>query len=381
MSMYKGSPDIIIRNGKIIDGMAAPAYYADIAVKGDKIDYIGDLKTCSAPLEIDAGGKLVTPGFIDTHSHSDFTVWANPECQSSVRQGVTTEVVGNCGFSGRTNMRDVPFDRSGDGVSCIYDLPGPVWPKGAMAAVLDKCEKMGASMNIAWLCGHNQLRQMADLYTEDYTEEQFAIMEGFLREAMEAGFYGFSTGLEFVPGIVSKPAEVERLAAIAAEYEGIYASHMRDEGTFIFEAVAEFLDVLRKTGMRGQISHLNVKYNNGEPEDALRRSMQMVRDARDQEHINVFADMLPTCYSTGGMMAILPPWLYEEGWDKARQILADPEQRQILRTSCNRYWRFIHHGDWHRVTCLHVPHMPEISNIPFTELAKIWGKDEWDCFF
>lgn len=381
MRTYQCMPDIIIKNGTIVDGMATPPYYADIAIKGDKIDYIGNLQDCKAPLVIDAAGKLVTPGFIDTHSHSDFTIWANPECQSSVRQGVTTEVVGNCGFSGRHHLQNIPFHPLSDGIQCVYDMKGPAYPRGAMAATLDKFDKMGSSMNVAWLCGHNDLRKMADLYTEDFTQEQFAIMEGFLREAMEAGFFGFSTGLEFVPGIVSKPAEVERLAAIAAEYDGIYTSHMRDEGTYILEAVEEFLNVLRRTRMRGQISHLNVKYNSGEPENALRRAMQLVRDAREKEHINAYADMLPTCYSTGGMLAILPPWVYEDGWEKAREILADPEQRKILRTDCNRYWRFIHNGEWHRVACQHIPHMPELTNISFPDLAKLWGKDEWDCFF
>ena len=97
MSFYQRTPDIIIRSGTVVDGTGALPYYADIAVIGDKIDYIGDLRGVHAPLEIDAHHKLVTPGFIDPHSHSDWSIWANPECQSSIRQGVTTEVVGNCG--------------------------------------------------------------------------------------------------------------------------------------------------------------------------------------------------------------------------------------------------------------------------------------------
>lgn len=382
MGTIHGRPDIIIKNGTIVDGTAAPPYYADIAIQGDTITHIGNLGDVQAPLIIDARGRLVTPGFIDVHSHSDGVVWANPECQSTIRQGVTTEVVGNCGFSGPIALPEgVTYDPAGDGVRSVYDIPEPPYPRGSLAAVLDKYDRMGAAMNMAWLCGHNDLRRMVGLYTPQCSKEQFAQMESWLREAMEAGFFGLSTGLEFVPGIVATPEEIEGLAAIAAQYDGIYTSHMRDEGTFIFEAVEEFLNVLRKTGMRGEISHLNVKYNNGEPENALRRSMQKVRDAREKEHLNVFADMLPTCYAAGGMLAILPPWVYEKGWDEARRILGDPEQRKILRTSCNRYWRYIHNGEWHRVSCLLAPHMPQINGMPFTELAKKWGKDEWDCFF
>ena len=152
----------------------------------------------------------------------------------SVRQGVTTEIVGNCGG---TNLNIQHPARKGD-----------------FAAVLDKIEEMGTSINTAWLCGHNTLRKAADLYTAEYTEEQFGIMASLLREAMEAGYAGFSTGLEFIPGIVSKPEEVERLAKIAGEYDANYSSHMRDEGTYILEAVEEFLNVVRKSGLRGTVS-------------------------------------------------------------------------------------------------------------------------------
>ena len=269
MPFYKKTPDIIIRNGCIVDGTGKPAYYADVAIVGDKIDYIGSLQGVRAPLEIDATGKYVTPGFIDAHTHSDYTIWGNPECQSSVRQGVTTEIVGNCGLSGRTRMTGVPFDPKGDGIDCIYNLPGPTYPQGAVAATLDKMEKTGASMNTAWLFGHNDLRMMAECYTTDYTEEQFAVMERFLREALEAGFIGFSTGLESIPGNVCRPEEVERLVSIVAEYDAIYTSHMRDEGPHILDSVNEFLNVIRKNGVRGMISHLNVKYDNGTPEGYL----------------------------------------------------------------------------------------------------------------
>ncbi|MBE6884780.1 MAG: hypothetical protein E7487_09270 [Ruminococcaceae bacterium] len=380
MGIYQRKPDIIIRNGTIVDGTGRKPYFADLAIVGDKIDYIGDLKGVKAPLEIDAYHKYVTPGFIDPHSHSDETIWANPECYSAVYQGVTTEVVGNCGFSMRTLLGDIPFDSKGDGIDCVYNLPGPTYPKGAMAATLDKMEKMGASMNTAWLCGHNSLRILAGLYTTDYTEEQFQIMADFLREAMEAGFVGFSTGLEFIPGIISRPEEVERLAAIAGEYDANYSTHMRDEGTYLFEAINEFLNVIRKTGLRGTVSHLNVKYDNGIPNEYLFKGMQMLKDAREIEHLNVYADMLPTCFATGGAEALLPPWLYADGWDKAREILADPKGREKVKADFCRYWRFLSAGQWDRLLYIQPSYMPEIANRPFMELAEEAGRDPFDYF-
>lgn len=380
MECYQKKPDIIICGGMILDGTGGPERQADIAIIGDKIDYIGDLWGVDASKVIDARGKYVTPGFIDAHSHSDFTIWANPECESALQQGTTTQIVGNCGFSKRHALGGIPFDPAGKDVVCVYDLPGPEFPKGSMAAVLDKVDTMGASMNNVWLCGHNDLRIMAGLYTKEYTEEQFAVMESFLREAMEAGFAGFSTGLEFVPGVVSEPAEVERLAAIAAEYDGNYSSHMRDEGLYILESIEEFLNVIRATGMRGTISHLNVKYNNSIPDEYLQIGMQKLRDAREKENLDVLADMLPTCFASGDCVAMLPPWLYADGWDKARKTLAGPEGRARVKADMNRYWRFLAAGQWDRLLYMQADYMPEVSTMTFSRWVEKCGKEPVDCF-
>ena len=201
MAFYQKTPDIIIRNGTIVDGTGRDSYFADIAIIGDKIDYIGDLRDVHAELEIDATGKYVTPGFIDSHTHSDGTLWCFPEFANAVTQGVTTEIVGNCGNSMKHYLGKTPFDSNTDGITSVYDLfgTGKSVPKGAMAAVLDKAEKLKPSVNLAQLCGHNDIRLIAGATGKEVTEEQFGIMEDFLREALEAGFIGFSTGLEFDP--------------------------------------------------------------------------------------------------------------------------------------------------------------------------------------
>ncbi len=380
MSFYKRRPDIIIKNGTIVDGTGDLPYFADIAILGDKIDYIGDLRGVCAPLVIDAHHKYVTPGFIDPHTHSDWSIWANPRAESSVRQGVTTEVFGNCGYSLRHILDGIPFDPAGDGVRCAYDYGCAPIPRGSMAAVLDKMDAMGASMNTVWLCGHNSLRKLAGLYAPDYTPEQFDTMAAFLREALEAGFAGFSTGLEFVPGITSRPEEVERLAMIAAEYDANYSTHMRDEGTYILEAINEFLNVIRKTGLRGTISHLNVKYDNGIPNEYLQKGMQMLKDARSIEHLNVLCDMLPTCFATGDALAMMPPWLYANGWEEAQKTLRDPAGREKVKGDMNRYWRFLAAGQWDRLLFVQPPYQPEIANTPFGELAKQRGRAPDDLF-
>jgi N-acyl-D-amino-acid deacylase len=249
-----------------------------------------------------------------------------------------------------------------------------------MAAVLDKVELMGTSMNTAWLCGHNDLRVLADLRTTDYTPEQFQIMADFLQEAMDAGFIGFSTGLEFAPGILSRPEEAEKLAAIAAKYDAIYCTHMRDESYHLLDAIEEFLNVIRKTGMRGMVSHLNVKYDNGVPGEYLEKGMNMLKAARKDERLNVYCDMLPTTFATGSALALLPPWLYAEGWDKAKEILADPEGREKVKNDLNRYWYFLGAGQWDRLLFLLPPYWPEVAQTPFHEIVKKWDKAPVDCY-
>lgn len=370
--------DLIIRQGLVYDGLGHAPVQTDVGIRGDRIAKIGDLSGDTAETVIDAKGKCVTPGFIDCHSHSDATIWANPECHSAVRQGVTTEIVGHCGLM-KTPLAQEDFDPAGNDIRCFYDTGCKACPEGAMAAVLDKMDKIGASMNTAWMVGHNAMRIAADLYTPDYTEKQFATMERILREALEAGFVGFSTGLEFVPGNVSKPEEVLRLAKITAEYDGNYSSHIRDEGTYLFEAVDEFLDTCRKTGLRGSLSHLNVKYDNGVPNEYLYVCMDKLKKARE-EGLSVYTDMLPTCFATGDAIALLPPWLYEEGWDQAQKILADPVGRQKVKDDFCRYWRYLSYGQWERLLYIMPPHMPQIHSTPFAELVKQSGKDPFDYF-
>ena len=363
MAFYQRKPDIIIRNGTIVDGTGRLPYFADVAIIGDKIDYIGNLKGVTAPLEIDAGNKYVTPGFIDCHTHADDTIFKHPGAHSALYQGTTTIIVGNCGL-----------------MYAVDKNTPPEQVKGTMVRHLDEADALNAGVNTAWLCGHNAMRQLARIYTTDYTEEQFQIMAELLKEAMEAGYIGFSTGLEFLPGILSRPEEVERLAQIVVDYDGNYSTHMRDEGYYVLEAVEEFLNVIRKTGLRGTISHLNIKYDNGVPNDYLFRCMQKLKDAREQERLNVYCDMLPNCFAPGSAFAMLPPWLYADGWDKARETLADPQGREKVKQDMDRYWRFLAYGQWDRLLYVTCKYIPGVSDTPFPELCKQWNKEPVDVF-
>ena len=386
--------DILIRHGWLADGTGNPTYPADVAIAGERIVDVGPLEGAQAKRVIDATGKIVAPGFIDVHSHTDWSIHANPLAQSTIRQGVTTEIVGNCGngnapVSGDPNH---PSRAEIEGRLRQYSQDGSV---GAVtwrtfSEYLQAIADMGMSCNLAWLVGHNTVRQAVGVRGAGpigaghfqkcpAPEDPLRAMEALVHEAMEAGALGLSTGLEFEPGRTAPVEEVLRLAAVAGEYGGCYVSHIRNRDAYLQEAVAEFLDIVRRSGTRGEISHLNVRYGTA-PEGAWQRAVDTMVKAR-QEGLDVMADSTPFNEGIGQLAAILPPWIKAEGPARAAELLRDPDVRARLRTDCDRYWRFIHRGEWDRVRMTKSALFPELAGKSFPEIAALWGKDEWECCF
>lgn len=369
--------DILIRHGWLADGTGNPTYPADIAIEGKRIVEVGPLEGARARRVIDATGKIVAPGFIDVHSHTDWSIHANPLAQSTLRQGVTTEIVGNCG-NGNAPVSEASRGEI-EGRLRQYSQDGAVTWR-TFAEYLQAVSEMGTSCNLAWLVGHNTVRQAVGVSGATPSEEQLRAMEALVREAMEAGALGLSTGLEFEPGRSAPTEEVLRLASVAGEYGGCYVSHIRNRDAHLQEAVEEFLDIARRSGTSGEISHLNVRYGTGAPEGAWERAVDTMARAR-HEGLNVLADTTPFTEGIGQLAAILPPWIRSEGSARAAELLRDPDIRARLRTDCDRYWRFIHRGEWHRVRMAQGILFPELAGKSLPEIAAMWGQDEWDCCF
>jgi N-acyl-D-amino-acid deacylase len=368
--------DIIIRNGWIVDGTGNPKYRGDIGIKGDRIVQIGKLGEAQAVLNIDATGKIICPGFIDAHSHTDVTIMANPTAESTIRQGVTTEVVGNCGNSFAPITKAARSQGSGGFGSFLKDDRVDY----TFSEFLETVKNMGTSNNIAWLVGHNSVRFVAGVRGQNPTEKQMKDMENLIREAMEAGAVGFSTGLEFEPGRSCLPEEVMRLAKVVKEYDAIYTSHIRNRADKVLESLDEFMNVVRAYDIRGEISHMNIRYNTGAPEGAWQKCMDKIENVRAQG-FDVLTDMTPLNFGIGQMAGILPPWLRSEGSEKAIEMLKSPQVRSRLRNDCDRYWRFIHRGEWDRVIMQSNPAFPEINGLNFVQISHKWNKDPWDCYF
>ena len=372
--------DLLIRGGMVVDGTGlpvAPVERSTVAIQGDRIVDVGALEGAQAARTIDATGRIVAPGFIDTHSHSDFTAFANPELQSTVRQGVTTEIVGNCGLGCAPvteHSRRALAERL-----AAFAFSGPVdW--STFGGQLDAVERMGTSENLAWFLGHNAVRAAAGVVGPNPTTEQLREMGGFVHEAMESGALGLSTGLEFEPGRLAGREEIRQLVGVVGRHGGIHASHIRNRDARLLPAVDEFLDVTRAGGARAQVSHLNVRHNTGAEDGAWEAAVEKVRSAR-AGGMDVFADATPMTSGDGVAAAILPPWLMADGPAATAERLRDPEIRRRAREDSDRYWRFIHRGEWHRVRLLASAEYPELCGRTFPEIADALGTDEWNAFF
>ena len=369
--------DILICNGWVADGTGNPTYPANVAIEGDRIVEVGRLEGAKAARSIDATGKIVCPGFVDTHSHSDRTILVNPTAQSTIRQGVTTEIVGHCGHShaplvagagsaGEHNLRELGFE--GD----------VAW--STFAEYLDHIQRMGTSNNLGWMVGHNTVRFAAGVIGEAYTEDQMCVMQAHVAEAMEAGAMGLSTGLEFEPGRRASTEEVVRLAQVVGEYNGYHASHIRNRAKYFQEAMDEFIDIARRSGTKGQVAHLNVRYNTGEAPDTWERAVETLVRAR-RDGLDVAADCTPYQDGEGLPRAILPDWVMADGPVRAAEHLSDPKIRAQLRTQCDRYWAFIHRGDFDRVFISRSDRHPELMGKNLIEIGEMWDKHPWDVLF
>jgi N-acyl-D-amino-acid deacylase len=370
---------LLIRNGWLADGTGNPIYPADVMIEDDRIVAVEHLPEARAERTIDAKGKIVCPGFIDCHSHTDWTIHTNPEMQSTVRQGVTTEIVGNCGF-GMAPLSDLSRTDTEQFLK-HFGYAGPVdW--SSFAEYLETVGQMKTAENLAYFVGHSAIRAAVGITTSshDVTADQMKAMENHVKAAMDAGALGMSTGLEYNPGRLASTDEVIHLSNFVGTYGGIYASHIRNYDEHILSAVKEFVQIIQVSNTCGQLSHLNVRENTNAPQDAWQDAVSMLESARERG-FDIQTDCVGYENGFGMLAAVLPSWVMEDGVAQAAIKMKDEGVRQRLRTECDRYWRFLHNGDWFRVTMVQEKPFPEIVGKNFEEIAELWGKDPWDCFF
>ena len=367
--------DAVIRGGRVVDGSGAPGVRADVGIAGGKIAAVGDLAAASAATVVDATGKIVAPGFIDCHSHSDWSLLANRNCDSTLAQGVTTEVVGNCGMSYAPVS---PLNRERVETDVARTSPGAAVAWTTFAEYLDHVREGGIGANYAFLVGHAAIRTAVMGSDErEARPEEVAQMERLLARSLEEGAAGFSTGLEFVPGRVATAAELTALSRIVAATGKLHTCHQRTRNEKFVESVQEILGVCETAGARLQISHNNKRL--GAPDGAWETTMDLQEAAR-RRGLDVSCDTTSYIAGLGVMAAVLPPWLFDAGPAEAAKRLGDPVIREKVKGDCRRYWLMIADGLWDRVSLGRTTNSDEYFGQTFAEIGAALRKDPMDVY-
>ncbi len=358
--------DLRIKGGKVIDGTGAVARIADVGVKDGRIVAIGDFAG-EATENIDATGLIVAPGFIDIHSHSDYTLLVDPRAVSALAQGVTLEVIGNCGF-GCAPIRDASL-ASGN----IYGFNGsiPLRWRG-VSEYLDRLSEARPAVNVLTLVPNGQLRLSAlGLSDKPADPPALATMRRLLCEGLDEGAFGYSTGLEYAPEIGATEEEITCLCRDVARYGALYATHTRYRDAGSVDAVAEALRTGAAAEVRLQVSHLLPRSG----EDDGRRVVDLVENARAHGQ-DVAFDMHTRLYGTTFLASLLPPWAREGGTRDIADRLRNAETRAAIKQ-----FRSILSagGDWERVVLLDNPLFPEYARRSLAEIGRQRGQDPHDA--
>lgn len=315
--------DLIIRNGTIVDGTGKQAYVGDLAVDDDQITAVGDLGDARGALEIDAENLIVAPGFINMLSWAGDRLIEDGRSQSDIRQGVTLEVFGEGTSGGPLNdqMKRGEVASQGD---ITFDIE---WT--TLGEYLQYLVKKGISTNVASFVGATTLRIHEVGYDDrPPTDEELDRMRALVRQAMEEGALGIGSSLIYAPAFYAQTDELIELSKVAAEYDGMYISHMRSEGNALLESIDELLTIAREAGIRSEIYHLKAA---GEANwDKLDTAISKIESARTQG-LEITADMYNYTAGSTGLDAAMPPWVQEGGYDAWAERLQDPAIRERMR--------------------------------------------------
>ena len=354
--------DLLIRNGRIVDGSGRPAYNADLAVKGDRIVRVGDLSGATATRIIDARGLVVAPGFIDMLGQSESYLLIDPRAMSKVMQGVTTEVTGEGESIAPINERQI---KEQEGFLRRFNLKID-WR--TLDDYFKRLEKQGTGVNFATFVGATQVREYVIGYEDRApTKAELEQMKELVAAAMRDGALGLSSSLQYVPARFATTNELVELAKVAKQHGGIYATHQRSEANTIDASLTEVFEIARQAQIPIEIWHLKTAYkkNWGRMPQVLER----IKRARESG-LDITADIYPYIAGSTSLSATLPPWALEGGTEKMLSRLRDASIRQRLKTEISaeqQEWENIYLGSGG-------PEGVLISSVVNRELESLQGK-------
>lgn len=312
--------DLVIRHGQLVDGTGNPWRRGDLAIRGDRIVAIGQIPAGAAAREIDANGLIVAPGFIDIHSHSDLLLFEDGNAQSKVRQGVTTEILGE-GDSSGPYQGQLPSPR--------VTVRGEPRKWSTLAESFALLEEAGISVNVASYVGMSNVWQcVMGKSFERPTPEQFAQMRQLVDEAMRDGALGLSSYMMGPPGSLATTDDLVELCKAVAPWGGIYSSHIRTEGEGVLNAVREAIQIGERAGVRVDIIHLKIA--DQKLWGRMNEIVELIDDAR-RRGVDVQANVYPYTRGNNDLVSIIPPWAHEGGKEQLLARLKDPAQRARMK--------------------------------------------------
>jgi N-acyl-D-amino-acid deacylase len=372
--------DVLIRNGKILDGTGNPWYLGDVGIRGDRIVAIGKLSNATAKKTIDAAGKIVSPGFIDTLGQSELALLIDNRALSKLSQGITTEITGEGGSIAPQNEKTIsPMQPVLDHYKLKVD-----WT--TLDGYFRRLERQGTPLNIGTYVGAAQVRE-AVIGDDDRapTPAELDQMKALVEQAMKDGAFGISTALIYPPGHYAKTEELIELAKVAARYGGLYATHMRSEGASEMAAVDEAIRIGRQAGLPVEIFHLKVS---GKPRwGSMVKIVEKIQAARDSG-LDIRANQYP--YVAGGtaLASSLPPWVADGGVSKLLERLRDPNVRSRIKSEMatdHTDWENLFHdcggGAGILIAGVVNPELKKYNGKTVAEMARLENKDELDALF
>ena len=336
--------DLAIRGGTVVDGSGNPWMQADVAIQGDRIAKVGRVAAGQAKRDIDANGKIVSPGFIDIHSHSDYLLLEDGTAQSKIRQGVTTEVLGEGKSAGPFQGEIAPHTETVNGKEIQWSTLG---------GYFDLIEQYGSSTNVASYVGLGNIWQCVMGHSfQRPTTAQIAAMKRLVQEAMDDGALGLSSQVMMPPGSLATTDDIVELCKVIAPLGGIYSTHIRNEGTGVFDSVKEAIEIGQRAGVPVDVIHLKIadqKYWG-----RMNEVVSLIDTAR-RRGVNVQANVYPYTRGNNNLVSIIPPWAHEGGRDALLKRLQDPDERTKIKRDIQRelpgwYNHFTAvGGDWSRI--------------------------------
>lgn len=365
--------DLVLKGGEVFDGTGVAGKIADVAIRDGRIVAVGDVPLEDAAEVIDVTGLAVSPGFIDMHTHSDFTLIADGRAESQVHQGVTTEVIGQCGISCAPVCSHAAIRQ----VAPWFTEKAKHRKWLGFGEYLDVLDETDLGVNVVAFVGHGTIHR-AVLGGELHAGEpdDVAKMAKLVDQCMEEGAGGFSSGLEYFPGILAAPDHLVPMVEVAAKYGRLYATHVRNRDTEYDLGFTEAMSTARQAGARLQISHIQPKF--GAPGHAMEHTLEMIDIARTHDGDIAF-DVIPHDWNHTLMAAILPKWAQAGGIDDVLKRLADPEMREKIKANPKPMWLIVKARQWRDIVLLNATINKDIVGANFEEIGKMRGVDPYDA--